>query len=104
MQERVDCSGGGCKAGWLETPTATTAGSNSDAETYMSDCSNMSNITTASQENKYYAVKIIIMFLQQTKDIESYFPDKLLFLNSARHIVKKALSELTNQEVFRLNK
>lgn len=76
----------GCEAGRLEARSATTADSESD----MSDCSDVSSITTASQENKYYYLKL---FLQQTKcikglNIENYFPDILLFLNSARHCQK----------------
>lgn len=54
--------------------------------------------------------KMFKPFLQQTKGIKGlnigkYFPDKLLFLNSARHIVKnKARSDRTNEEIFRLKK
>ena len=99
-----------CKAGRMEGPLAAAADSDSDAEANMSDCSDVSDNTTASQESHYYSEKMVKSFLQKTKGIkglhiEKYFPDKLLFLNSARHIIKNRLtSELTNQEVFRLKK
>lgn len=44
-----------CKAGQLEAPSATTADSHRDAEANMSDCNDVSNITTARQENEYYS-------------------------------------------------
>ena len=99
-----------CKAGRMDGPLAAAADSDSDAKAKMSDCSDVSDNTTASQESNYYSEKMIKSFLQKTKGIkglhiEKYFPDKLLFLNSACHIIKNRLtSELTNQEVFRLKK
>lgn len=49
-------------------------------------------------------------FLQQTKDmkgldLEKYFPDKLLFIQSACHLIKhRTASDLTDPEIFRLKK
>ena len=52
----------GCKAGWLEGPLAIAADSNTDAEAYVSDCSDVSSIITASQ--KSYPEKGFKLFLQ----------------------------------------
>ena len=50
----------GCKAGWLESPLAIAADSDIDAEAYVSYCSDVSSVITASQksypEKKFQAV------------------------------------------------
>ena len=43
----------GCKAGRLEGLLAAAAEGDSDAEANMSDCSDVSNITTASQDSNF---------------------------------------------------
>ena len=58
-----------CKAGRMEGPLA--AAADSDAEANMSDCSDVSNNTAASQESKYYSEKMVKSFLQKTKGINS---------------------------------
>lgn len=100
----------GCEAGGLQAPSDTTA--DSDAEACMSACSNLSNVTTASQEKKYYSEKEFKLFLWQTKGIkglhiEHFFPDKLLFLNSKKHNInnkadssKKFLTSKTSEQTF----
>ena len=105
-----------CKAGRMEGALAAAAESDSDAEANMSNCSDVSHITTASQESNYYPEKMSKLFFSRTKGIKGLhietflcvtvnFPDKLLFLNSACCIIKNELtSKLTNQEVFRLKK
>lgn len=63
-----------------------------------------------SQVKRFYPAKMYKVFLQQTKgmkslDPEKHFPDKLLFYQSAGHVIEhRATSDLTDQETYRLRK
>ncbi|TWW61082.1 Transposon TX1 uncharacterized 82 kDa protein ORF 1 [Takifugu flavidus] len=106
-QKNVMEDGGDRKAGWLED--AATATDNSDQE-YMSDASELSNTVADSERDDLYPLSMIKNFLTKTKgmrgpDLEIYFPDKLLFIQSASHWIKhRAASDLTDPEIFQLRK
>ncbi|XP_029686972.1 uncharacterized protein [Takifugu rubripes] len=76
----------------------------------MSDCGEMSHTMSDSQGKELYPATMYKCFLQQTKymkglDLEKYFPDKLLFIQSTSHLIKhRAASDLTNPEIFRHKK
>ena len=80
----------------------------SDSEGCVSDSSDLSHSQQAAVQ--VYTANVLKYFLQQTKGmrkpvLERYFPDMQGFYNSARYNVKhRAESELTDQEVFRLEK
>ncbi|XP_056881178.1 uncharacterized protein LOC130521560 isoform X1 [Takifugu flavidus] len=99
--------GGDRKAGRLEDAAAAT--DTSDQE-YMSDASELSNTVADSERDDLYPPSMIKNFLTRTKgmrgpDLGSYFPDKLLFIQSAGHWIKhRAASDLTDPEIFRLRK
>ncbi|TWW76537.1 hypothetical protein D4764_13G0011990 [Takifugu flavidus] len=95
------------KAGRLEDAAAAT--DTSDQE-YMSDASELSNTVADSERDDLYPQSMIKNFLTKTKgmrgpDLGSYFPDKLLFIQSAGHWIKhRVVSDLTDPEIFRLRK
>ncbi|TWW81832.1 hypothetical protein D4764_01G0016470 [Takifugu flavidus] len=106
-QKNVMNDGGDRKAGRLEDAAAAT--DNSDQE-YMSDASELSNTVADSERDDLYPPSMIKNFLTKTKgmrgpDLGSYFPDKLLFIQSAGHWIKhRVVSDLTDPEIFRLKK
>ncbi|TWW71214.1 hypothetical protein D4764_17G0006970 [Takifugu flavidus] len=106
-QKNVMNDGGDRKAGRLEDVAAAT--DNSDQE-YMSDASELSNTVADSKRDDLYPPSMIKNFLTKTKgmrgpDLGSYFPNKLLFIQSAGHWIKhRAMSDLTDPEIFRLRK
>ncbi|TWW65039.1 hypothetical protein D4764_22G0006860 [Takifugu flavidus] len=97
-QKNVVKDSGDKKARRLEDTAAAT--DTSDQE-YTSDGSELSNMVVDSE---------IKSFLTQTKGMRGpdsgiYFPDKLLFIQSASHWIKhQAASDLTDPEIFRLKK
>ncbi|TWW61084.1 hypothetical protein D4764_05G0011740 [Takifugu flavidus] len=106
-QKNVMNDGGDRKAGRLEDAAAAT--DNSDQE-YMSDASELSNTVADSKRDDLYPPSRIKNFLMKTKgmrgpDLGSYFPDKLLFIQSAGHWIRhRVVSDLTDPEIFRLKK
>ena len=98
----------GGKAGRLETKPS--AADSSDSEGCVSDCSDLSLSQVAASQDQKYSSQMIKTFLQLTKgikglNIEQHFPDKLAFYHSARYVIKnRASSDLTDQEIHRLNK
>nr|BAC82602.1 gag-like protein [Takifugu rubripes] len=98
---------GDTKTGQLEDATDGT--DTSDCES-MSDCSSLSGTMPDGHENNLYPPSMLKNFLTQTKgmkglNLEKHFPDMLLFVHSASHLIKhRATSDLTNPEIFRLKK
>lgn len=91
---------GDSKAGWLEDAAAIIDTSDCD---YMSNCSDVSNTRSDSQEKEFYI--LYKCFLQQTKamkdlDLEKYF----LFIQSASHLIKQSGVQSHGPEIFRLKK
>ncbi|TWW69574.1 hypothetical protein D4764_18G0003800 [Takifugu flavidus] len=88
---------------------AAAATDTSDQE-HMSDASELSNTVADSERDDLYPPSMIKNFLMKTKgmrgpDLGSYFPDKLLFIQSAGHWIKhRVVSDLTDPETFRLKK
>ncbi|TWW63818.1 Transposon TX1 uncharacterized 82 kDa protein ORF 1 [Takifugu flavidus] len=98
---------GDSKTGRLEDAIAGT--DTSDCES-MSDCSSLSDTMPDGHESNLYPPSMLSNFLRQTKGmkgliLEKHFPDMLLFVQSASHLIKhRATSDLTNPEIFRLKK
>ncbi|TWW74490.1 hypothetical protein D4764_14G0004930 [Takifugu flavidus] len=98
---------GDSKTGRLEDATAGT--DTSDCES-MSDCSLLSDTMPDGHESNLYPPSMLSNFLRQTKgmkglNLEKHFPDMLLFVHSASHLIKhRGTSDLTNPEIFRLKK
>ncbi|TWW61835.1 hypothetical protein D4764_04G0004820 [Takifugu flavidus] len=75
---------------------------NTSDHKYMSDGSELSNTVADSERDDLYPPSMIKSFLTQTKgmrfpDLGIYFPDKLLFIQSASHWIKhRAASDLTD--------
>ncbi len=76
-----------------------------------SDCESTDSVSSVSQKRSVrsaYTLDKIKKFLQTTKGmkgviVEDYFPDRELFINSSRALMKEA-GAFTEQEVFRLKK
>ncbi|TWW73406.1 hypothetical protein D4764_15G0008000 [Takifugu flavidus] len=103
----VSADKGDSKNGRLEDATAGT--DTSDCES-MSDCSSLSDTMPDGHESNLYPPSMLSNFLRQTKgmkglNLEKHFPDMLLFVQSASHLIKhRVTSDLTNPEIFRLKK
>ncbi len=85
--------------------------SNVEESAVDSDCESSDSVSSASQKRSVrsaYTLDKIKKFLQTTKGMkdvvaEDYFPDRELFINSARALMKDD-GAFTEQEVFRLKK
>lgn len=85
--------------------------SNVEESAVDSDCESSDSVSSVSQKRSVrsaYTLDKIKKFLQTTKGmkgviVEDYFPDRELFINSSRTLMKEA-GAFTEQEVFRLKK
>lgn len=87
--------------------------SNSDESLAESDSESVSSVDSVSlrrSERNAYTLEKIKAFLQSTKgmkgvQVEDFFPDRELFIESARVSMKeKGFGGLTEQEIYRLKK
>ncbi|TWW78288.1 Transposon TX1 uncharacterized 82 kDa protein ORF 1, partial [Takifugu flavidus] len=92
MESKAEGAGdsGDKKAGRLEDAATATDTSNHE---YTSDGSKLSNMVVYSERDDLYPPSMLKSFLTQTKgmrgpDLGIYFPDKLLFIQSASHWIK----------------